>query len=336
MSSFKQMDLDAYSAARSDEWKRLVQLSTTRRLQGGDADELIDRYQSGASDLSAMTTTIGQSAQSDRLTVTLNRARLRFTGAQGNVLSSVPQFFLWQLPAALYRIRWITLVNAGVFFVIALAYALWLISHPEVLAGLGTPATLHKYATSEFVGYYSAHPTQDFAAQVWTNNALIAAETIALGITGIFPIYQLIANAQNVGVSAAVLDKYGDASHLWYLAPHGQLELYSIFTAASAGMMLAWSWLAPGPRTRAAAVAEEGRSFFAVVIALIFSLAVSGTIEGFVTRQPWPWWVKIGIGSVALAAFLFYQWGVGRAAHRAGQTGDLDEFAAGARALTSG
>jgi hypothetical protein len=101
-------------------------------------------------------------------------------------------------------------------------------------------------------------------------------------------------------------------------------------------MMLAWSWLAPGARTRAQAVAEEGRSFFAVVIALILSLAVSGTIEGFVTRQPWPWWVKIGIGSVALAAFLFYQWRIGKPAARAGETGDLDEFEAGAKQLTAG
>jgi uncharacterized membrane protein SpoIIM required for sporulation len=330
------MDLDAYSAAHSEEWNRLARLAKSRRLAGAEADELIDHYQSGASDLSAMTTTLGQSAQSDQLTVTLNRARLRFTGARGNVLSDLPRFFLWQVPAALYRLRWITLVNALIFIVIAVVYAVWLSAHPEVLAGLGSPASLHKYATSAFVGYYSAHPTQDFAAQVWTNNALIAAETIALGITGIFPVYQLVSNAQNVGVSAAVLDRYGNISHLWYIAPHGQLELYSIFTAASAGMMLAWAWLAPGARSRGQAVAEEGRAFFTVVIALIFSLAVSGTIEGYVTRQPWPWWVKIGIGSVALAAFLFYQWRIGAPAARAGQTGDLDEFDAGAKQLTAG
>lgn len=330
------MDLDAYAAAHSEDWDRLAQLAKTGRLDGPEADELIDRYQSGASDLSAMTTTIGQSAQSDGLTVTLNRARLRFTGAHGNVLGSLPQFFVYQLPAALYRIRWVTLVNAGVFCLIAIAYAVWLSGHPEVLAGLGSPATLHKYAASQFVGYYSAHPTQDFAAQVWTNNALIAAETIALGITGVFPVYQLVANAQNVGVSAAILDRYGDLGHLWYIAPHGQLELYSIFTAASAGMMLAWAWLAPGARTRGQAIAQEGRSFFAVVIGLILSLAVSGTIEGFVTRQPWPWALKIGIGTVALAAFLVYQWVVGRSAARAGQSGDLDEFEAGATQITAG
>ena len=330
------MDLDAYAAAHSEDWDRLAQLARAGRLDGAETDELIDHYQSAASQLSAMTTTIGQSAQSDRLTVTMNRARLRFTGARGNVLSGLPVFFAAQLPAALYRIRWVTLVNAGVFCIIALAYGFWLWDHPAVLAGLGSPASLHKYATSQFVGYYSAHPTQDFAAQVWTNNALIAAETIALGITGIFPVYQLVANAQNVGIAGAVLGRYGDISHLWYIAPHGQLELYSIFTAAAAGMMLAWAWLAPGKRTRAQAVAEEGRSFFAVVIALILSLAVSGTIEGFITRQPWPWPIKIGIGTVALVAFLVYQWGLGRVAAKAGHTGDLDEFEAGAKQLVAG
>ncbi|HEX4443409.1 MAG TPA: stage II sporulation protein M [Galbitalea sp.] len=336
MPSFKQMDLDAYAAAHGEEWDRLARLSKARQLEGPQADELIDRYQSAASDLSAMTTTLGQSAQADRLTVTLNRARLRFTGARGNVLGGIPQFFVYQLPAALYRIRWVTLVCAGVFCAIALAYGIWMYAHPEVLASLGTPSQLHKYADSQFVGYYSAHPTQDFAAQVWTNNALIAAETIALGITGIFPIYQLFSNAQNVGLAGAILGRYGNIGHLWYIAPHGQLELYSIFTASAAGMMLAWAWLAPGARTRSLALAEEGRSFFAVVIGLIISLAMSGTIEGYVTRQPWPWWLKIGIGTVALAIFLVYQWVVGRRAVRQGQTGDLGEFEAGAKRLVAG
>ncbi|MCU1514040.1 MAG: stage sporulation protein, partial [Microbacteriaceae bacterium] len=62
-------------------------------------------------------------------------------------------------------------------------------------------------------------------------------------------------------------------------------------------------------------------------------LLVSGLIEGFVTRQAWPWPIKIGIGTVALAAFVTYQWVVGRKAFRAGQTGDLTEFEAGARRI---
>jgi hypothetical protein len=46
--------------------------------------------------------------------------------------------------------------------------------------------------------------------------------------------------------------------------------------------------------------------------------------------------IKIGIGSVALAAFLAYQWVLGGRAFRAGETGDLDEFEAGARRIVAG
>jgi hypothetical protein len=72
------------------------------------------------------------------------------------------------------------------------------------------------------------------------------------------------------------------------------------------------------------------------VIGLAFALLVSGIIEGFVTRQDWPWVVKIGIGTVALASFLFYQWVIGGRAARADETGDLEEFEAGARQLVAG
>ena len=75
---------------------------------------------------------------------------------------------------------------------------------------------------------------------------------------------------------------------------------------------------------------------FTIVVGLILALLVSGLIEGLVTRQDWPWPLKIGIGTIALAAFLFYQWFVGRRAATGGETGDLDEFEAGARQLVAG
>ena len=71
------------------------------------------------------------------------------------------------------------------------------------------------------------------------------------------------------------------------------------------------------------------------VLGLVVVLLVSGVIEGFVTRQAWPWSIKIGIGTVALLGFLTYQWLLGGRAHRAGQTGDLDEFEAGATQLVA-
>jgi len=330
------MDLDAYSAAHRDEWNELARLGSKRTFSGVEADALIDHYQSGASQLSAIKTTTGQSATGDRLSLWLSRARLRFTGASTNVLSQLPRFFVNQLPAALYRVRWLTLVVAAASVLIAVIYAAWAINDPRVLATFGSESDLEQYR-QDFVDYYSNYSGSSFTGFVWTNNAWIAAQCIFLGIFGVFTPVIMFTNAQGIGMAAAALNHFGDLNvFLLYIAPHGQLELYSIFLAGATGMRIFWAWVAPGTRTRAQSLAEEGRALFTIVIGLIGALLVSGIIEGFVTRQPWPWPIKIGIGTVALAAFLTYQWVVGRRAVRAGETGDLEEFEAGAKQIVAG
>ena len=330
------MDLDAYSAAHRDEWDRLAHLGRDRRFDGAHADELIELYQSGATELSAIKTSLGQTVQGDRLSLSLSRARMRFTGAGRNVTSQLSIFVGAQLPAALYRIRWLTLAVAAGTTIIGLLYALWALNTPGVLAAVAPAADRAGYV-KEFVDYYSNRPSPSFASQVWTNNAWITAQCVAFGIVGVYAPYLLFQNAQNLGLSAAVLGSQGNLDTFFlYIAPHGQLELYSVFTGGAAGIAIFWSWVAPGARTRTAALADAGRSLFTVAIGLIGALLVSGIIEGFVTKQPWPWPIKIGIGTVALAAFLLYQWVLGRRAYRAGQTGDVEEFEAGARQLVAG
>jgi len=331
------MDLDAYSAAHREEWDRLARLGAKRRFTGAEADDLIDHYQSGASQLSVIRTTVGESAQGDRLSLSLSRARLRFTGASANVLSQIPRFFAAQLPAALYSIRWLTLAVAAATFLIAGIYAWWGITNPDVLASLLTPEERRQFAEEDFIAYYSNYSGGSFTAQVWTNNAWIAAQAIGLGILGVFTPAVLLSNAQNLGLSAAIMAEFGHLDQFFlYIAPHGQLELYSIFVAGAAGLRIFWAWIAPGPLTRAQSLAQTGRALFTIVIGLALALLVSGIIEGFVTRQDWPWVIKIGIGTLALGAFLVYQWVIGGRAARAGETGDLEEFEAGARQLVAG
>jgi uncharacterized membrane protein SpoIIM required for sporulation len=330
------VDLDALRAARQGEWQRLEQLSKHRRMDGRGSDELILRYQDAAADLSAITTTAGAVPLADRLSVTLSRARMRFTGTGANLLSQLPRFFLAQLPAALYRLRWWTLGAAAASAVVALAYGLWAANDPQVLAALGDNNDLKQLVNHDFVNYYSENPAASFTSQVWTNNAFIAAQCIAFGIVGVYVPYLLLQNAQNVGITGGILFAYGRGDTFFlYIAPHGLLELTSVFVAGAAGMRIFWSWIAPGARTRAQALAEDGRSLFIVAVGLTLSLFVSGIIEGFVTPSPLPWPVKIGIGALALAAFLVYMLVVGRRAARAGETGDLDPFSAGARRIVA-
>jgi uncharacterized membrane protein SpoIIM required for sporulation len=330
------MDLDAYSAAHAAEWDRLTRVGASTPRDGAAADELVELYQSGSTQLSTIVSMVGETVQGDRLSLALSRARLRFTGAPANPLRQATVFFSLQLPGALYRVRWLTLAVAAVTALIAIVEAVWIAHDPQALASLGPRSALKNYADNEVVNYYSDNSPAGFTAQVWTHNALIAAIGIIGGITGVVPVYLLISNAIGLGVDAAVMAEFHKLPTFFlYISPHGQLELYSVFTSFAAGLLLFWAWVAPGARTRRQAIAEDGRAFFAIVFGLVLSLLCSGIIEGTITRQPWSWPIKIGIGTVALAAFVVYQWVGGRRAHRLGQSGDLAEAEVGARQIVS-
>jgi uncharacterized membrane protein SpoIIM required for sporulation len=330
------MDLDAYSAAHDAEWRRLDELSRQRRFAGRDADELIDGYQSGATQLSQITTAAGQVPQAARLSVLLSRARLRFTGAAADPVAQLAHFATRAVPAALYGIRYLSLAVMAVFIMVASAYAVWVASNPDVVAALGDYDELRIYAEQEFVDYYRQSSEGVFATQVFTNNAWIAAQCVAFGITGLWPVFVLFQNAQGVGISAGIMAEF-DRLDVFFLSilPHGQLELYAVFVACAAGLRIFWAWVAPGPRTRIQALAEDGRALFATIGGLVVALLMSGVIEGVVTRQEWPDVIRIGIGTVALVWFLWVQWGLGHRAALAGETGDLDPISRGARVVVA-
>jgi uncharacterized membrane protein SpoIIM required for sporulation len=331
------MDLDAYADVHRERWAELDRLARRRPASGAEVDRLVAEYQAAATDLSRIRGVASRSATGDRLSLTLHRARLRFTGAPADPLTVVTRFFALQLPAALYRIRWATIWVAVATVLIAGITAVWITSTPGAVSTFGTDAALRRYATQDFVDYYSDHGLGAFTAQVWTNNAFIAASMVAFGITGLFVPYSIMQNAVSLGVSSSIMHSQGRLGDFFlYIAPHGQLELYSIFLAGAAGLMIAWSWIAPGERTRAQALAEDGRALITVAIGLVLTLLLSGVVEGTVTRQDWPWPVKIGIGTVALVLVLTYQWVVGGRAHRAGQRGDVDEFERGASSIVAG
>ncbi|MGW8484234.1 stage II sporulation protein M [Microbacterium sp. NPDC055903] len=331
------MDADALSDARRAEWERLDELSRARVASGAQVDELIVRYRAASADLAELKTSVGESPQGAYLSTILSRARLTLTGASDNVITQIIRFFVDQLPAALYRLRWTTLAIAGSFLAIAVGMAIWIAGDPALVASIGSPEFLRQYADEDFTGYYTENPAAEFAGLVWTNNAMIAAQCVLFGITGIWPIYVIVQNAVGLGVSGGIMAAHDRADVMvLYILPHGMLELTCIFVAAAAGLHVFWSWVAPGHRSRAESLAAGGRSLATVAIGLVFALLLAGLVEGFVTGWSLPWPVKIGIGGAALAAFLVYMLLVGGRAYRRGQTGDLVEFEAGTPRLVAG
>jgi uncharacterized membrane protein SpoIIM required for sporulation len=330
------VDIDAFSAVNGDKWARLYELAYKRRLDGSEADELLRLYQTTSAHLSLLRSVAPESGLSASLSATLAQARTRFTGARSNFMDDLARFFVIALPAALYRIRWLTVWCGLAFCLVAGAYALWIATSPDALRALGSDATVKQYVERDFVDYYSENPAASFAAAVWTNNAWIAAQAVALGITGFWVPMILFSNAQGLGIAAGVFAAVGKSDVFFsYILPHGLMELTAVFIACAAGLKIFWAMVSPGPRTRGQAVAAEGRSLITVALGLVVVLFVSGLVEGFVTPSSLPVWAKITIGAAVLAAYWTYVLVWGRRAYRSGASGDLDSADAGYTALAA-
>jgi uncharacterized membrane protein SpoIIM required for sporulation len=322
------VDLDAFAAEHSADWARLDALTTRRRrLTGEEIDELVRLYQQTATELSALQSAGLDPALAARLSSQLARSRAAISGAPSAGWRAVGRFFAISFPAAAYRVRWWWLGCAAGSALVAVLIGLRVAGSPALQASLLSKSAAAKLVYHQFRHYYSAYNGQSFAARVWTNNLVVAAETVVSGLLlGIPVLFVLFENALNVGVIGGLMTSYGRAGEFWvFILPHGMLELSAVLLAAAAGLRLGWSVVDPGRRPRSRALAEEGRALVTVALGLVVVLFVSGLIEAFVTPSPLPAWARIGIGAVAELAFLCYVLVVGRRAVAAGQTGDIAE-----------
>lgn len=328
------MDIDLFVAAHRAEWDRLAELvRRSGSVRGPEADELVRLYQRVATHLSIVRTEVPDPALVARLSVLVTRARSAITGTHSPAWREVGLFFSRRLPAVLYLgWRW-WVPTALIFIAVTGLLSAWIAGNPDVQANIAAPDEIKEMTRpgGGFESYYSSGPASSFAAQVWTNNAWVAAGCVMLGVLlGAPVIVMLWVNALNVGVGAGLMFAAGRGEmFLGLIAPHGLLELTAVFVAAGTGLRLGWTVIDPRGQSRAQALAQQGRSVVVVVLGLACVLAVAGVIEAFVTPSGWPTWARVGIGVLAEALFLSYVFVVGRRAAAAGETGDLDARYAG-------
>lgn len=323
------MDVDAFVAAHSAEWRRLENLvgraNRPRRLSGAEVDELVGLYARAATHLSVVQTNSPDPALVGRLSALVARSRGAVTGAGTPARQDLPRFFRVTFPAAAYRSwRWSAAAAAGSLLV-ALALGAWVASSPHVQSALLPRQEVRQLVEHDFANYYRSHPAGAFAAQVWTNNAWVAAIALCLGVLlGLPTLLILLQNAANLGIAGGYLAAAGKSGLFFGLIlPHGLLELTAVFLAAGTGLRLGWTVIDPGPRRRVDALAAEGRAAVTIALGLVVVLLLSGVIEAFVTPSPLPAWARIAVGVVAEAGFLAYVGVLGRRAVRGGETGDL-------------
>ena len=317
--------MDAFVAQHAPEWARLAALTRRRRLDPAEADELIALYRRTAQHLSLVQSRTPDPALTARLSALLAQARSAAVG--GSPVSGwavLARGVTVDFPVAVYRAwRWWAGV-AGASLAVAAAIMLYLQAHPERVNRVLSSDQIRQLVDHDFADYYREHPARSFAAEVWTNNAVVAALAMFLGVTVIGTLYVLAQNVLNLGVVGGAMLGAGKAGVFFGLiVPHGLLELTAVFVAGGVGLRTGWAWIAPGSLPRGRALAEAGRVAAVVALGLVGVLLVSGVIEAFVTPSGLPTAARIGIGVIAEVAFLTYVIVLGRRGVRAGLTGDV-------------
>lgn len=330
------MNPDALIASRRTDWERLDELAKLKKLTGEQAEELLDLYRRTGADLAYATTSGTDPLLQASLSQKMMRARRRLHGQAEPLSHEFRHFFLQSLPVALWRLRWVTTTVAVVFLLICTVVGVWVATSPDVLDSIVTDAQARKLVDEDFVAYYSDGTDVGFFTTVWFNNSWLAILGIALGVTGIYPLFLGFSNAFAIGQTAGVMAAYGGLDTFFiYISPHGFLELTAIFTSIAAGLRLAWAWMSAGKAPRSVTLATEGRAFGAVSIGLVLALLLSGIVEAFITPSGLPAPLRIILGFGALAAYLYYAYALGRPAAQAGKTGDIDKHQAGSQLIYS-
>jgi uncharacterized membrane protein SpoIIM required for sporulation len=326
------VDIDRFLAVNRPSWDRLAQL--TRRAGGGagrlpayELDELVRLYQRTSSHLSYAQTNFRDQGLDNQLSRLVASAGAVIYGSRPRTLRSVGRFFTRTFPAALWRIRRFIVISAVLTFGPAIAVGTWLANSPSAVQASGPAAVRQAYVNQDFESYYSSQPAAAFAAEVYTNNVRVALLAFAGGILLCVPtVYLLVTNGASLGTAAGLFAAAGQSSKFYGLVlPHGLIELTSVVLAGAAGLRLGWSVIDPGDRTRAAALAEEGKRAVVLILGIIGTLLVAGLIEGFVTGSGLPTVIRVGIGVTVEVAFVVYAVTLGRAAAAQGWTGSLGE-----------
>ena len=326
------MDIDRFLAVNRPAWERLAAL--TRRTSGGasrlsaaELDEFVGLYQRVSAHLSYAQTNFADAGLDVQLSRLIAAAGAVIYGSRPRTLRSVGRFFTRTFPAAVWRVRRFVVISAILTFGPALAVGTWLANSPQAVQATGPAAVREAYVNQDFQHYYSSEPAAAFAAEVYTNNVRVALLAFAGGILVCVPtLYLLITNGAQLGLAAGLFTAAGQYPKFYGLVlPHGLIELTSVVLAGAAGLRLGWTVIDPGDRTRAAALAEEGKRAVVLVMGIAGTLLIAGLIEGFVTGSSLPTVVRVGLGVTVEVAFVAYVVSLGRAAAAQGWTGSLGE-----------
>jgi len=311
------VDIDRFVAENRPTWDRLGELTErVNKLSGDEVRELTRLYQRTSGHIAYAQAHFADPNLKAFLTNRVAQTAGALYGARRRTWRTFARFFSETFPLAVWELRWFVLASALIFLLPAVVVGTWVAHSRDAFDLVAPPAVREAYVHHDFAAYYSSQPSVDFASEVYFNNVLVTFEAFAGGITfGLFTVYALFNNGLNLGVAGGLFYAAHRPGEFWGLiTPHGLLECTSVVLAGAAGLRIGWTLIDPGDRPRARALADEGPKATVLVLGTVLTLAVAGSIEGFVTGSALPAAARVGIGVSVEVAFLTWVVTRGRAA----------------------
>lgn len=324
-------DIDRFLVDNRPTWQRLRVLTDRarrhRNLSGPDLEDLVSLYQRTSGHLSHAQVALPDPSLISELSMLVAGSSAVIYSTRSGFRPRIGSFFTTTFPAAVWHVRRLFALAAVLTLGPAVAVGLWLATSPAALSATAPAALRQAYVNHDFAGYYRSEPASAFASQVYTNNVQVAAEAFAGGIGfGIPTTLLLVQNGASIGSAAGLFGAAGQQGKFWGLIlPHGLIETTSVILAGAAGLRLGATMIDPGDRKRTTALAEEGGRAVVLLIGVALTLAVAGSIEGFVTGSSLPTVIRVGLGVSVEVVFLVWVAVLGRRAADDGYTGRLGE-----------
>lgn len=269
----------------------------------------------------------------------------RLVGAGHSVLYQAratrrPPFFrtvLADFPAAVVQSWMYVLASFLLFMIPAVIGYVMLRERPRLADEIVSPVMVSRAEqaadrTEEGIGYAQAESGERpvIAAAIISNNIRVCIMAFAGGmLAGILTLWALVFNGLAIGTGFGVFANYHAAGYLaTFVAGHGVLELTAIFISGGAGFRLAHALIAPGDRTRLDALVVDGRVAMRMIGAVVFLLAIAGTIEGLLSTSDAPAALKFAVsGASAVLLGLYFTNGYRYLKAAQGARGNLEQGA---------
>ena len=309
--------MDRFINERKNNWQRLedllsmLELSSLRGLSRAEVREFGELYRRAAADLAIARAESRDPKLINYLNSLVIRAHGKIYRADASGPEIVWQFFARDFPRAFRRNANFIWLAFAVFMAFSVFSFLLCYYDTRFADELGLTQVAANAQTNNKWWEDLNQANQIGSSAILTNNILVSLKAFAYGaFFGIGTIYVLVFNGLHIGGVLGVVYRvdadFGNAL-VTVMVGHGVVELSCIFIAAGAGLLIGYSMINPGDRTRAEALKKNGLEAVRLAVGCAILLVLAGIIEGFLSPSSLPAAVKVGTGiltGIAMYAYL--------------------------------